>query len=585
MGIFVVDLWLPLGVAAPVLYVIPVLLASWAKRRLALPTVAISVSALTLVGIMTEPAAVIPSWVVVWNRAMALLIIWITAVLCVRRQRSEEAVRRICKGIEREVAQRTADLEQAIRELDALRTEALARLGTVMQSSDDAIVGLTPEGMIVSWNEGAERIYGYGAEEITGQSVGALLPTDRRREFRQILRRVRREGRLRNFETVLVKKHGKKIDVSLTISTVKDEAGKAIGILSIARDVTKRKRMEAELRESEARFRMLADTAPVMVWMSAPESGCTFFNKRWLEFCGRTMQVELGDGWLSGVHPNDQARCKETYRVAMQNRQPFTMEYRLRRKDGVYRWVVDTGVPRVDEDGVLVGYIGSCIDLTERKEMEDELRKTVKEKESLLREVHHRVKNNLQVISSLLNLQAASIKDPQIVQLFRECQVRISSIALLHETLHRSSDLSRIKMGEYFHTLTRHLFRSYGVDPQAIRLDVQVDDIELDIDTGVTCGLIVDELVSNCLKHAFGRGVKGHIGIELHRNQDGSYMLKIADDGAGIPRDGVLSNPDSLGLDLVTLLVEKLEGSTKVESGKGTDWTITFYPLHYKERM
>jgi two-component sensor histidine kinase len=140
-------------------------------------------------------------------------------------------------------------------------------------------------------------------------------------------------------------------------------------------------------------------------------------------------------------------------------------------------------------------------------------------------------------------------------------------------------------MGEYFHTLTRHLFRSYGVDPQAIRLDVQVDDIELDIDTGVTCGLIVDELVSNCLKHAFGRGVKGHIGIELHRNQDGSYMLKIADDGAGIPRDGVLSNPDSLGLDLVTLLVEKLEGSTKVESGKGTEWTITFYPLHYKERM
>jgi PAS domain S-box-containing protein len=516
---------------------------------------------------------------------MALLIIWTTAVLCVRRQRSEEAVRRICEGIECEVAQRTADLERANRELDGLRTEALARLGTVMQSSDDAIVGLTPEGMIVSWNEGAERIYGYSAEEITGRSVGLLLPTDRRQELRQILRRVRREGRLRNFETVLVKKQGKKIDVSLTISTVNDAAGKAIGILSIARDVTKRKRMEAELRESEARFRMLADTAPVMVWMSEPESGCTFFNKRWIEFCGRPMEEELGDGWLRGVHPNDQARCKETYRAALHGRQPFTMEYRLRRNDGVYRWVVDTGVPRVDDDGMLVGYIGSSIDLTERKEMEDELRKTVKEKESLLREVHHRVKNNLQVISSLLNLQAASIKDPQIVQLFRECQVRISSIALLHETLHRSSDLSHIKMGDYFRTLTRHLFRSYGVDPQAIRLDVHVDDIELDIDTGVTCGLIVDELVSNSLKHAFGRGAQGHIAIELRRNRDGSYTLTIADDGAGIPRDGVLNNPDSLGLELVTLLVEKLEGSTEVESGRGTEWRIRFFPLHYQERM
>jgi sensor histidine kinase regulating citrate/malate metabolism len=131
-------------------------------------------------------------------------------------------------------------------------------------------------------------------------------------------------------------------------------------------------------------------------------------------------------------------RCLDTYLSAFQTEQPFTMEYRLCRADGQYRWVLDTGIPLFEADGTFAGFIGSCMDLTERKEMEDQLRKALKEKVSLLREVHHRVKHNLQVISSLLNLQSASIKDQQIAQLFKECQTRITSIALLHETLHRS---------------------------------------------------------------------------------------------------------------------------------------------------
>ena len=143
---------------------------------------------------------------------------------------------------------------------------------------------------------------------------------------------------------------------------------------------------------------------------------------------------------------------------------------------------------------------------SERKDLEDQLRKAVKEKESLLREVHHRVKNNLQVISSLLNLQVASIKDPQIVQLFRECQTRIASIALLHETLHRSNDLSCIRMSDYLRTLAGHVFRSYGVDPKVIGLDLLVEDLTFDIDTGMTCGMIVEELLSNSLKHAYRGG-------------------------------------------------------------------------------
>jgi PAS domain S-box-containing protein len=390
---------------------------------------------------------------------------------------------------------------------------------------------------------------------------------------------------VRNVETVQRRKRGDRIDVSLTISPVKDADGSVMGASAITRDVTERRRIEAALRESEARFRMMADTAPVMVWMAGPDTHITFVNKRWLEFTGRKLEEEIGDNWFTGIHHHDLERCRESYLAAFKSEQPFTMEYRLRRLDGEYRWVIDTGVPLFESDGRFGGYIGTCMDLTERKDMEDQLRRTLKEKESLLREVHHRVKNNLQVISSLLNLQSASIKDPLVNQLFRECQVRITSIALLHETLHRSSDLSRIKMGDYIRTLTGHLFRSYGVDPNFVVLELSIDDVEFDIDTGLTCGLIIDELISNCLKHAFvdDNGGRVHIGLEDHL--DATFTLRVSDDGIGIPRDGVLNNPDSLGLELVSLLAEKLDGTTELRSGHGTEWEIRFQQLQYSERV
>jgi PAS domain S-box-containing protein len=454
-----------------------------------------------------------------------------------------------------------------------------------VKSSDDAIVGMTLNGIIQSWNIGAERVYGYAAEEVLGRSISLLCPPNRLDEVPAMLDRIARGEHVRNVETVQRRKSGDRIDVSLTISPVKEADGSVMGASAIARDVTERKRIEAALRESEARFRMMADTAPVMVWMAGPDTHITFVNKRWLEFTGRTLQEEIGDNWFTGIHPHDLERCRESYLAAFRSQQPFTMEYRLRRLDGEYRWVVDTGIPLFESDGRSGGYIGTCMDLTERKDMEDQLRRTLKEKESLLREVHHRVKNNLQVISSLLNLQSASIKDPVVNQLFRECQVRITSIALLHETLHRSNDLSRIKMGDYIRTLTGHLFRSYGVDPNVTSLELNIDDVEFDIDTGLTCGLIIDELVSNCLKHAFADDTGGRVHIDLQDHLDGTFTLRVSDDGVGLPKDGVLNNPESLGLELVSLLAEKLDGKTELLSGQGTEWLIRFQQLQYSERV
>ena len=149
-----------------------------------------------------------------------------------------------------------------------------------------------------------------------------------------------------------------------------DERGKPAFMRGVTRDVTKRKLAEEALRESEARFRTVADVAPVMIWMSGPDKLCNFFNKGWLEFTGRTLDQELGDGWTKGVHAEDLEHCLEVYGKAFDAREPFTMEYRLRRKDGEYRWVLDTGTPRFDAAGVFVGYIGSCLDIADRKQAE-----------------------------------------------------------------------------------------------------------------------------------------------------------------------------------------------------------------------
>lgn len=579
-----IDWWLPLGLTITTLYVVPVLIASRIPHPRVTFWVAALASLVTVLDLFRSPLLTV-TWVVVMNRAFALMVIWVTALLCLRRQHDEAELLRINEDIEQQVQERTADLAAANQELEELRAEAVSELVAIVKSSDDAIVGMTLNGMIQSWNRGAERVYGYRAEEVIGRSISLLCPPNRLDEVPAMLDRIANGEHVRNVETVQRRKRGDRIDVSLTISPVKDPDGSVMGASAIARDVTEKKRIEAALRDSEARFRMMADTAPVMVWMAGPDTHITFINKRWLEFTGRTVQEEIGDNWFTGIHHDDLDRCRTSYLDAFKSEQPFFLEYRLRRHDGEYRWIMDTGVPLFDESGRFGGYIGTCMDLTERKDMEDQLRRMLKEKESLLREVHHRVKNNLQVISSLLNLQSASIKDPLVNQLFRECQVRITSIALLHETLHRSSDLSRIKMGDYIRTLTGHLFRSYGVDPNIIVLELNVDDVEFDIDTGLTCGLIIDELVSNCLKHAFVDDGGGKVHIDLLDHMDGTFTLCVSDDGVGIPKDGVLNNPDSLGLELVSLLAEKLDGSTELKSGAGTEWQIRFHQLQYSERV
>jgi PAS domain S-box-containing protein len=250
---------------------------------------------------------------------------------------------------------------------------AQLRLAAIVQSSHDAVISTDLNGIIQTWNPAAERMFGFSEAEAVGQSIAIFVSPEKRNEQRQILERVRGGEFVSAFETTRVTKSGRLIDVSVTASPVRDAAGTLVGISGIVRDDTERNRALAALRESEARFRLIADSAPIMLWMVGIDMFCTYVSRGWVEFTGRPFEAHLGAGWAEPIHPDDVSYSLRTFEEAFHRRESFRMEYRVRRHDGEYRWVLDSGAPRFDSDGRFAGYIGSAMDVTEHRLAEEAL--------------------------------------------------------------------------------------------------------------------------------------------------------------------------------------------------------------------
>lgn len=353
-------------------------------------------------------------------------------------------------------------------------------------------------------------------------------------------------------------------------------------LFTLVRDVhAPRVVVDEKVRESEARFRLMADSAPVMLWESGTDSECDFFNQRWLEFTGRPLEKELGVGWAEGVHAEDFPRCMDTYLDAFAHRRPFRMEYRLRRHDGTYRWILDQGVPRVSPGGLFEGYIGSCVDVTELRDAGDEIRRLygsiqrrLRERELLLREIHHRVKNNLQLISSLLGLNARDLESEAARQM-EAGRERVRSIALIHEKLYESVDLSDVDLAEYARDLARMVLHASGTHPE-IEVRVQGHDVRLGVDQASPCGLILNELLTNALKHAFPNGRGGSVIIDIRRISGNRVGVTVQDDGVGLPAGVDPRHPHTLGFEVVSTLAEQLDAKLVLEGNPGTAFHLTF---------
>ena len=325
--------------------------------------------------------------------------------------------------------------------------------------------------------------------------------------------------------------------------------------------------MSSKARRGEHQFRLLADNAPVMIWRSDVSKACDFFNKPWLDFSGRTMEQELGFGWAEGVHPEDCERCVEIYNTAFDARKEFTMHYRLRRHDGKYRWLLDNGRPYFHDDGSFAGYFGSCINITDMKQALDD-------KDVLLREVHHRVRNNMQLISSLLEMQASTAQAPEARDRLQDAAGRVRSIALTQEQLHNSGSFSSVDLGAYL----RSLVLAVGAMQKRIVFKVEADHIPFSLDRAVPVGLIVNELLTNSLKHAFPDREDGTVRVEAMLAADGTVTITVSDDGVGLPSSEVMDRVRTLGYRLVKRLSGQAGATVSVDRDHGTRHSIVLPP-------
>lgn len=348
------------------------------------------------------------------------------------------------------------------------------------------------------------------------------------------------------------------------------------GLLRIyVKDVTEQRKVEKVLRETEERLAVITANMMDMVVMTDVAAVYQYVSPSSKKITGFAPEEMVGKPAFYFIHPGDIMRVAEAIQEHLRTGEPGKIELRTRHADGHYTWIEAYGDLLRNEDGRIIGAVLTGRDIDDRKSAEDQLKKLVQEKEMLLKEVHHRAKNNMQVIASLLNLQSAHITDDRYLKIFQDSQNRIRSMSLVHEKLYRASAGSRIDFGEYLRSLADNLYYSYGVSPDKVSLRISAEDVFLDTDTAITCGLLVTEMISNALKHAFPGGIKGHLWAEMRPEGDG-YVLIAGDDGVGLPEGIDPENTGTLGMQLISSLVSQLSGTLEIGQGKGTQYTVRF---------
>lgn len=351
--------------------------------------------------------------------------------------------------LESEVAARTLELRKEIAE--KLRIEEMRlQWASIVESSSDAIIGVTLEGNICSWNKGATRLYGYSAEEAQGRPLVMLYPPECAGEYSQFRERIRRGEQVENCESQRITKDGRRLGVSVTISPIRDKTDAIVGLSSIARDITEKKRVEERITAS------------------------------------------------------------------------------------------------------------------------------LKEKEVLLREIHHRVKNNLQIICSLLHLHSDLIRDDKALEVFRDAEARVRSMALIHERLYRSEDLTLIRFDDYVRSLLGVMLPSLGPRAGTVRFVTDLQPLSFGMELAVPLGLILNELVSNSISHGLADARDGVVTVEMYREGGGYLTLRVCDNGVGLPQDFVFETTTSLGLRLVKLLTEQIGGRLIFGGKLGAEFKVTF---------
>jgi PAS domain S-box-containing protein len=441
-------------------------------------------------------------------------------------------------------------------------------LAAVVESSDDAILSKDLNGIIATFNQGAENLFGYKAKEVVGKPITILIPPDRQHEEPEILGRIRRGERVDQYETVRRRKDGTLVDVSLTVSPVKDDRDGIIGASKIARDITERKLSEARLRDSERQLQELIAAIPAAIYATDAQGKITYHNQAAAELAGRPPTIG-SDEWCVTwklYHPNGTLLPYDQCPMAIalkEGRAIRNAELVAERPDGTRVPFIPYPTPLRDAAGKVIGAINMLVDISERKHAETQQR-------VLLNELNHRVKNNMQMLQILLEAGAQRAETTEAREVLEEASGRIMAMAAAQRVLYTTPDAARFNARDFLNAVCEAAQQTF---PSELDIDYEGDAVQLSNDAAMPLALIANELLTNAVKYGLNGQAARTIRVRLRREDD-SFLFYVEDDGPGFDLQSVQRR--SSGLKLVQGLARQLGGKFEVIRTPATRCTLRF---------
>ncbi|MGB9939436.1 PAS domain S-box protein [Methanosarcina sp.] len=520
------------------------------------------------------------------------------------------------------VAATFRDITKRKQAEEALR-ESEEKYRNIVETANEGIWTVDPEARTTYANEKMAEMLGYTQEEMIGRPAWDFTSGEGKVTARQNMEK-REKGIDEGYEIKLIRKDGSPLWAFANWKSLFDKKGKFIGSMAMVTDITARKEAETKLKEtldnldklvkertvelqiaydslkeSEKELAEAQKMAHLGNWYRSIITDKIYWSDETYRIYGlKPQELEVNYNlFLNYVHPDDRDHVDNVIKRAL-NDEPYSIDFRIISASGEEHVLHSQGEVIFDEKNTPIGMRGTVQDITEQKRAEEALARMEKIR---IKEIHHRIKNNLQVISSLLDLQSEAFshlevcKVPEVIEAFTESQNRVISMALIHEELYKGEKIDTLDFSAYLRKLTEDLFSSYNLGDKDINFKLDLQQVDLGMDTAIPLGIIVNELVSNAFNHAFSDRREGEIKINLRRieptdagreisspdkdcmEKDGlQYTLTVADNGRGIPEKIDFRDTDSLGLQLVNILVEQIDGCVELKSDKGTEFTIWF---------
>lgn len=462
------------------------------------------------------------------------------------------------------------DQTDHVKALEGYRS-SLQSYQSLFDSITDSIYIQDKDGTFLEINKEVEKMYGYKKEEILGKTP-AFLAAKEKVDLEDTMQRFRKAlaGEPQYFRWWGRRKDGEVFPKDLKLSK-----GRFFGhdvVIAVARDCTEIVRREEELKRNEELFEQLFRNSPLGIALLDKDSKILQVNQGFESLFGYRQSEISGKDLDDLIVPDDD--LSQARRLS-ESTEPFTFTKKRRTKSGELLDVIIYGVPVIVE-GETIAIYGLYMDITDRIDAEEKVKKSLEEKEVLLSEIHHRVKNNLAVISGLLELQFHNLESAEAKSALRDSQMRVSSMALIHEKLYQNENLSEIDFGAYMKELVDVIVDSHGNEQRSVRIELESDPVKLPIAKAIPCGLILNEIVTNSLKYAFPESHKDPvIGINL-QHENGRAVMEISDNGVGLPKPFEEVGDGSLGTLLIKTLIGQLEAELTVDGESGTRYIFSF---------